>query len=409
MEAIFSILALRDQIAPPTINLDNPSVETRHRSGAASRPAKTDQCRAFQQLRLRRHQCERHFQDGAVTSRPRRRTAKPAKGSPRRSSIILPGVIAATILGLGLAQGAYFGRGPTARTGAATDVVLRPGLGAWGVATTLSGAGVIRSSILFVAAAKLTGAASELKAGEYLFPSQTSMAQVIDAMRKGAVVRRTVTIPEGVTSRAAAEILARSPDLTGEAPVVAEGSLLPETYDVRKGEPRVEVLQRMAQARDQLLATLWQARRPGLPYRAPEDAVVLASIVERETGKPDERRRVAAVFVNRLVKGMRLESDPTVVYGLTGGLPLGHGLRVSELQSRTPYNTYLVAGLPPTPIANPGRASLEAALDPAVNNDLYFVADGTGGHVFTDNYETHLRNVAHWRAIEPLKTGGTAS
>ena len=344
-----------------------------------------------------------------MSSRPRARTARPPKGQTRRASIFLPALIAAGILGLGLAQGAYFGRGPTARDGAATDVMLRPGLGAWGVAGALHDAGVIRSPIMFLAAAKLTGAAPELKAGEYLFPSQASLARVIDAMRKGEVVRHTVTIPEGVTSRAVAEILTRSPDLTGAAPVAAEGALLPETYDVRKGEARAKVVQQMADARDALLADLWQARRPGLPYRTPEDAVVLASIVERETGKPDERRLVAAVFVNRLAKGMRLESDPTVVYGLTGGVPLGHGLRVSELQSRTPYNTYLVAGLPPTPIANPGRASLVAALDPAPTNDLYFVADGTGGHVFTDNYETHLKNVAHWRAVEPLKAAGTAS
>jgi UPF0755 protein len=344
-----------------------------------------------------------------VSARSRARIARKPKDPARRASVVLPGIVAAVILSLGLAQGAYFGRGPVSRSGASTDVILTPGLGVWGVASALHQAGVIKSPLLFTGAATLTGAARQLKAGEYQFPSRTSVSQIIDMLRIGAVVRHAVTIPEGLTSRAVADVLARSPDLTGPAPLAAEGSLLPETYDVRKGEPRARVQQRMAEARDQLLASLWETRRPGLPYRTPEDAVILASIVEKETGKPEERPRVAAVFVNRLAKGMRLESDPTVVYGLTGGVPLGHGLRVSELQSRTPYNTYLVAGLPPTPIANPGRASLTAALDPAPTDDLYFVADGTGGHVFTDNYEAHLKNVARWRSIEPLKAGGTPS
>jgi UPF0755 protein len=163
----------------------------------------------------------------------------------------------------------------------------------------------------------------------------------------------------------------------------------------------------MRTAREALLARLWSERAPGLPYADPEQAVTLASIVEKETAKPAERPRIAAIFVHRLEKGMRLESDPTTIYGLTGGAPLGHGLRVSELASATPYNTYKVAGLPPTPIGNPGRASLEAALHPAPGDDLYFVADGTGGHVFSDNYADHLRNVAKWRAIESARAAVT--
>jgi UPF0755 protein len=156
----------------------------------------------------------------------------------------------------------------------------------------------------------------------------------------------------------------------------------------------------MMDARDKELATLWAHRAPGLPYRSPEDAVILASIVEKETAKPEERPRIASVFINRLKAGMRLESDPTTIYGLTGGRPLGHGLRVSELQSQTPYNTYVIAGLPPTPIGNPGRASLAAALDPMSTSDVYFVADGTGGHVFASSLAEHQQNVAKWRAIE---------
>ena len=314
------------------------------------------------------------------------------------------------ILAAGLAQAAYLGAGPFARNNAAsTSFTLPPGAGVSGVAGALAKAGVIRSSTAFIAAATLTGAAHQLKAGEYVFPSRAPLTTVLHTIRIGAVVRHTVTIPEGLTSVAAVNVLARADVLTGTARPPAEGALLPETYEVRRGEDRDAVLERMMAARDHLLDGLWQTRAKGLPYRSPEDAVILASIVEKETAKPEERPLIAAVFVNRLEKGMRLESDPTVIYGLSGGAPLGHGLRVSELASQTPYNTYLISGLPPTPIANPGRAALAAALDPAQSNALYFVADGTGGHVFADTLPAHQRNVAHWRAIEQSRAGSGAS
>jgi UPF0755 protein len=175
---------------------------------------------------------------------------------------------------------------------------------------------------------------------------------------------------------------------------------LPETYEVQRGEDRAAVLQRMMDARDQLLATLWAQRRPDLPLTSPEQAVILASIVEKETSLTSERPRVAAVFLNRLQKGMKLESDPTVIYGLTRGVPLGRGIRESELTAPTPYNTYVVDGLPPTPICNPGRASLAAVLDAPRTDELYFVADGTGGHAFSSTLEQHQKNVARWRVIE---------
>src|SRR5207237_6751100 len=223
---------------------------------------------------------------------------------------------------------------------------------------------------------------------------------VLSKIRRGDVVRHLITIPEGLTSHEAANILRAADFLTGALTDPPEGSLLPETYEVRRGEARVAVVRRMAAARDRLLSQLWAARPAGLPYRSPEQAVILASVVEKETGRPEERPRIAAVFINRLKKNMRLESDPTVIYGLSAGEVLGHGLRKSELASRSPYNTYHIDGLPPTPIANPGRAALTAALTPARTDDLYFVADGTGGHVFADSFEAHQKNVERWRGVE---------
>ncbi len=283
------------------------------------------------------------------------------------------------------------------------DIVLAPGGGIAKIADTLARARVIRWRAAFIVWAEVTGAAKRLKAGEYVFPSHAPLGRTVAMIARGEVVRRAVTIPEGFTSKAAADIIDAQPALVGEAPVAPEGALLPDTYDVKLGETRADVVARMRAARDTLLARLWAGRAPGLPYANPEQAVTLASIVEKETAKPSERPRIAAIFVHRLEKGMRLESDPTTIYGLTGGVPLGHGLRVSELAGATPYNTYKVAGLPPTPIGNPGRASLEAALHPAPGDDLYFVADGTGGHVFSDTYADHLRNVAKWRAIEAAR------
>jgi UPF0755 protein len=332
-----------------------------------------------------------------VTRRPRAR--RPRRLAPRRrTSFALFAVVVALLAALG--GFLLVGPGPPAASGASTDIVLPPGAGLPGIADALAHAGVIRSRTAFIAAAELTGAARALKAGEYDVPSRASLAWILSAVRRGAVVRHMVTIPEGATSQAALEILMRAPFLSGQALAPPEGSILPETYEARRGEPRQELFVRMRTARDALLTTLWASRSPNLPYKIPEDAVILASVVEKETAKPEERPRIAEVFINRLRKGMRLESDPTVIYGLNGGEPLGHGLRVSEIASRTPYNTYLVSGLPPTPIANPGRAALMAALSPASGDELYFVAEGTGGHAFASTFDAHMKNVAHWRAVE---------
>jgi UPF0755 protein len=302
----------------------------------------------------------------------------------------------AVIVGAGLA----YAPGPAARSGDATRVVLPLHSGLPTIAGKLAAAGVIRWPSAFIAAAEVSGSAHSLKAGEYNIPSHASLAQVLMAIRSGAIVRHFVTIPEGLTSAQAAAILDAAPELTGAAPVSAEGSLLPETYQVGFGESRAHVIERMQAARNALIQTLWPQRAAGLPYRSPQEAVILASIVEKETALPAERPHVAAVYLNRLRTGMRLDSDPSVVYGLTGGTPLGHGLRVSELARFTPYNTYAAPGLPPTPIANPGRAALEAVLQPSRSDDLYFVANGTGGHSFSPTLAAHLKNVARWRSIE---------
>ncbi len=294
----------------------------------------------------------------------------------------------------------YQGPGPAAHGGASTTLILKPGAGVSEIAADLAHAGVIRSQTVFVIAARVGGAGKKLKAGEYEFPSKASMGLVMAKIRKGDIVHHWITIPEGYTSEAAVEVLSSSDVLTGSAPVPAEGSILPETYEVRRGDDRGAVLQRMMEARDNLLKALWAQRRADLPFQTPEQAMTMASIVEKETGVASERPRVAAVFINRLEKGMRLQTDPTVIYGLTQGRPLGRGLRESELQEPTPYNTYVINGLPPTPICNPGRASIAAVLDPPKTDELYFVASGTGGHVFASTLDEHNTNVAHYRQVE---------
>src|SRR5690606_35865774 len=253
---------------------------------------------------------------------------------------------------------------------------------------------------MFRAAVTLTGSDRSLRAGEYRIESRASLRAVVRKLTSGEVVRHFVTLPEGRSSAQAVDILDANQVLTGEVEVPPEGSLWPETYEVTRGETRASVIARMRAARDEAVAELWATRAPNLPVSTPEEAVILASIVEKETGMDGERGLVAGVSVNRLRQGMRLESDPTIVYGVNGGRPLGRGIRLSELQRPTPYNTYLIPGLPPTPIANPGRQALEAVLNPPDTDYLFFVADGTGGHAFARTFDEHLANVARWRGIE---------
>ncbi|WP_295705314.1 endolytic transglycosylase MltG [uncultured Brevundimonas sp.] len=344
--------------------------------------------------------------------RPRRVARQPGKRPVTRRSGPVALLTGAATFGLFLivaliaAWAIYFGPGPSARQGESTVVILPSGAGVSAIAANLRSSGVIRSTDLFKAAAALTGDDRRLKAGEYEIPSGASLRGVIRMLAEGRGVRHFVTLPEGWSSAQAVDILNGEAVLTGAVGASPEeGSLWPDTYEVARGETRQAVIARMQRAARDNQAELWAARSPGTVVRSPQEALVLASIVEKETGIAAERPRVAAVFSNRLRQGMRLESDPTIVYGITKGRPLGRGIRLSELRTATPWNTYLIDGLPPTPIANPGAEALKAVLNPQSDPALFFVADGTGGHVFANTYEEHLRNVARWRQIERQRAG----
>jgi UPF0755 protein len=271
------------------------------------------------------------------------------------------------------------------------------------IADTLQREGVIDNNRwAFIGAVFALKARSELKPGEYQFQKNASLRDVIATIVEGKVVQHAVTIPEGLTSEQIIARLSDSDIFSGAVrEMPREGTLLPETYKFPRGTGREQVIARIQQAQKRALAEIWERRIPDLPIKTPEQLVTLASIVEKETGKSDERSRVAAVFVNRLRQKIKLQSDPTIIYGLVGGKgTLGRPIKRSEIQQPSPYNTYVVDGLPPGPIANPGRASLEAAANPARTRDLFFVADGTGGHAFSDTYDQHQKNVAKLRAIE---------
>jgi UPF0755 protein len=276
------------------------------------------------------------------------------------------------------------------------------GLGIRDIADLLQREGVIDQPYVFMGGVIALKARGELKYGEYQFSRQASVAEVVDTITEGKVVQHALTVPEGLTSEQIVARLLENDVLTGQIrEIPREGTLLPETYKFTRGMTREQIIQRMQQAHRRVLQEVWERRLADLPIKTPEQLVTLASIVEKETGRPEERTRVAAVFVNRLKGRMRLQSDPTIIYGLTGGKgSLGRPILRSEIDQPTPYNTYVVDGLPPGPIANPGRASLEAAANPARTKELYFVADGSGGHVFSDNYAEHQKNVARLRSIE---------
>jgi UPF0755 protein len=341
-------------------------------------------------------------------SRPRRKAPSrgraPRQASPPRRRWGLPGVV---ILFLALVAVAAcglvwlsFAPGPGPREGGTeSTVVLKHGSSLPQISETLADAGVVRLPFAFALLAKATGGERRLRAGEYAIPARASAWDILAMIRAGKIVRHLVTIPEGITSAQVADILNANPVLTGHVQPPPEGSVMPQTYDVERGQDRDDVLLMMTDAQTKLVDALWAARQPGLPYKNPHQALALASIIEKETAVAAERPHVAGVYLNRLAKGVRLESDPTIIYGLTKGRPLGRSLTHAEVIAPTAYNTYVISGLPPTPIANPGRASIEAALNPQATRDMFFVADGTGGHVFAETFEQHQKNVVRWRAI----------
>ena len=267
------------------------------------------------------------------------------------------------------------------------------------VANKLEREGIIGSADAFLLRAKVLGSGDPIKAGEFMLPAGSSSAKILDTFQHGEVIRRFVTVPEGLPSIMVWERLMAEPLLTGEIPVPAEGSVLPESYDFERGESRAAVLARMQQAMQKTIGELWPRRAKDIAVSTPQEAVTLASIVEKETGKPSERRMVAGLYSNRVKTGMLLQADPTIIYPITKGKPLGRRIRQSEIAAVNGYNTYTMTGLPRGPITNPGRASIEAVLNPAPTEALYMVADGTGGHVFADNLADHNANVAKWFAI----------
>jgi len=271
-----------------------------------------------------------------------------------------------------------------------------------GIPDQLARAGVIDSPLLFNLAVLVDGNRPKLRHGEFLFKQNASLRDVEDVLVFGKMVLHKVTVPEGLTSDQVVQRLRGNDVFAGDIKEIPrEGSILPETYEFERGVSRAKVLTVMEQAQAKMVDEIWKKRAPDLPIKSPGELVTLASIVEKETGRADERPHVAGVFINRLQKRMKLESDPTIVYGLVGGKgTLGHPISKSELIQPTPYNTYIIPGLPPGPITNPGKAALEAVANPTPTKDLYFVADGTGGHAFADTLEQHQKNVQHWREIE---------
>jgi UPF0755 protein len=278
--------------------------------------------------------------------------------------------------------------------------VVIPRGGTERIASALAEARVIADPRIFAVAAWLTRDAGPLRAAEFAFPAGVPVREVLRILREERAVQRRLTIPEGLTAHQIRALLERTEGLTGETPPIAEGAVLPETYLFEWGETRAAILRRADAAMDRALAEAWAARAPNLPLASAREALVLASIVERETGKPEERGEVAGVFVNRLRRGMPLQSDPTVAYAATGGAPMDRPISRADLDRDHPFNTYRIRGLPPGPIASPGRAALVAATRPDATDNLFFVADGTGGHAFSRTLEEHNRAVARWREVE---------
>lgn len=343
---------------------------------------------------------------------PERVSLPPQRSRSARHPIVIIGnaiftliLLAAVVLGGVVFWGKqrFEAAGPLAQE----KIVNIPRGGVRDIAELLQREGVIDQPWVFVGGAlALKARGADLKFGEYQFAKGASMRDVAETIIEGKVVQHLFTIPEGLTSEQIVARLLENDAMSGNIrEVPREGTLLPEGYRFTRGVAREEMIKRMQQAQRKVVQEAFERRMPDLPIRTPEQLVTLASIVEKETGKPEERTRVAAVFVNRLKQKMRLQSDPTIIYGLVGGKgSLGRPIQKNEIEQPTPYNTYVIEGLPPGPIANPGRLSIEAAANPARTKELFFVADGTGGHAFSESYDQHLKHVARLRAIERGET-----
>ena len=308
---------------------------------------------------------------------------------------LLTGLVGGGVFVWGFAQ--YIKPGPTISE---KTVYIPEGSSVGSIANILESEGVIDNAMIFRFGVRLSRVDKGLKAGEFAFSYGVSAKGAAEALINGTTVTRRLTIAEGLTAFQVFDQLVATNGLEDTFDVPLEGSVLPETYYFSYGDTRSELIKRMVRAMDNNLNRLWRERASGLPFKEPNEALILASIVEKETGVEKERARIAGVFINRLNKGMRLQSDPTVVYGLSkGDGPLGRPLKRADLKKKTPYNTYTINGLPPGPICNPGLAAIRAVLNPEYTDELYFVADGKGGHVFTNNLKEHNRNAAKWRKI----------
>lgn len=313
-----------------------------------------------------------------------------------RGCMILAALGALALIGAAFFAAGWYG---SANVEQDTAFVVPSGSSLTSVAGKLEDEGLIASADSFLLRAKIFGGGEPIKAGEFLLPAGASAATILDTFQNGDVIRRFVTIPEGMPSIMVHERLMAEPLLTGQVAVPAEGSILPDTYDFESGESRAAVLQRMQAAMTETLAELWEKRAADIAVKTPKEALILASIVEKETGRPSERRMVAGLYSNRVKTGMLLQADPTIIYPITKGKPLGRRIRQSEIAAVNGYNTYTMVGLPDGPITNPGRESIAAVLNPAKTSAVYMVADGKGGHVFGDTLEQHNANVERWYAL----------
>ncbi|WP_274424196.1 endolytic transglycosylase MltG [Chelativorans sp. YIM 93263] len=345
------------------------------------------------------------------TLRPETGTPPPSKRSryARNRFVVFLNFVLSCVIFLVILAGVlfYIGKLQFERPGPSTTaetIMIPPRTGVRAIADLLERRGLITDARIFVVGLRIHDADSAIKAGEYEIKAHASMQDIMELLESGRSVLYSLTIPEGETVAQAFERIANMPQLSGELPeeLPPEGSLATNTFRFTRGTSREDVVNRLMEEQKQIVSSAWERRADDLPIDSVEEFITLASIVEKETGVPDERSRVAAVFLNRLERGMRMQSDPTVIYGLFGGegKPSDRPIYRSDLEKETPYNTYIIDGLPPTPIANPGKASLEAVANPSRTDDLYFVADGTGGHAFATTLDEHNQNVARWRRIE---------